>query len=78
MEDRVRAMPGFMYFKTFTAEDGERVSIIAFDTFEHHAAWRDDREHRAAQRRGRDAFYPEYPISVCEQRQQRVRCPQGG
>jgi heme-degrading monooxygenase HmoA len=65
MEARARAMPGFLDFKTFTAADGERVSIVVFDTFEHHCAWRADPEHRAAQRRGRDTFYAEYSISVC-------------
>lgn len=71
MEARARAMPGFVDFKTFTAPDGERVSIIAFDTFEHHDAWRDDLEHRSAQRRGRQELYAEYSISVCEERARR-------
>jgi hypothetical protein len=30
-------------------------------------AWRDDAEHRVAQQRGRDAFYSEYSISVCQE-----------
>ena len=65
LESLARAMPGFVDFKTFTAPDGERVSIITFDTLEHQAAWRDDPEHRAAQARGREEFYEEYSISVC-------------
>jgi heme-degrading monooxygenase HmoA len=48
MESRARAMAGFIDFKTFIATDGERVSIITFDTWDHHRAWRDDPEHRAA------------------------------
>lgn len=68
MESRARAMAGFIDFKTFTAPDGERVSIIAFDTWDHHRAWRDDPEHRAAQRHGRQDFYAEYSIFVCEGR----------
>lgn len=71
MEARARSMPGFVDFKTFLAADGERVSIIAFDTVEHQAAWRDDPEHRVAQRRGREAFYDEYSISVCDERHHR-------
>lgn len=67
MEARARSMPGFMDFKTFAADDGERVSVIAFDSLEHQAAWRDDPEHRAAQRRGQQEFYAEYSISVCEE-----------
>jgi len=67
IETRARAMPGFVDFKTFTAPDGERVSVIVFDTITHHHAWRDEPEHRAAQQRGRDAFYSEYSISVCQE-----------
>lgn len=68
MESRARAMAGFIDFKTFTATDGERVSIITFDTWDHHRAWRDDPEHRAAQRRGPQDFYSDYSIFVCEER----------
>ena len=66
MEARARAMPGFVDFKGFTAADGERVSLIAFESMEAQRAWRDDPEHRAAQRRGRDEFYETYTIQVCE------------
>lgn len=67
MEARARSMPGFVEFKAFTAPDGERVSIIVFDTVDHQAAWRHDVDHRLAQRRGRAEFYTEYSISVCEE-----------
>lgn len=67
MEVRARQMPGFVDFKTFVAEDGERVSLVVFDTVAHHDAWRDDPEHRSARQRGRDDFYLEYTISVCRE-----------
>lgn len=60
-------MPGFVDFKTFVATDGERVSIVVFDNLEHQHAWRDDPEHVEAQRLGRQSFYAEYSVSVCEQ-----------
>ncbi len=71
MDGRARHMPGFLDFKTFAAEDGERLSLVTFDTLAHHDAWRDDPEHRLAQRRGREAFYAEYTISVCRELAQR-------
>lgn len=77
MEERARASEGLRDFKTFLADDGERVSIIVFDTWEHHRAWRDDEEHRSAQRRGRRELYAEYSIQVCEQLAHR-RFPAGG
>jgi heme-degrading monooxygenase HmoA len=65
MEAAARAMPGFVDFKSFAAADGERVSIIVFDSAETHAAWRDDPRHRVAQRQGRSEWYSEYLIQVC-------------
>ena len=66
MESRARAMPGFVDFKHFVADDGERVSVIVFESREAHDAWRDDPVHRAAQQRGRDDWYAEYHILVGE------------
>ena len=60
-------MPGFVDFKTFTASDGERVSIVVFDGPGTHDAWRTDPEHRTAQQRGRDDIYTEYSITICSE-----------
>ena len=65
MEAAARAMSGFVDFKTFRADDGERVSIVVFDSRDAHEAWRDDPRHRAAQQRGREEWYAEYQIQVC-------------
>ncbi|MBI4933184.1 MAG: antibiotic biosynthesis monooxygenase [Actinobacteria bacterium] len=59
-----RDMPGFVDAKTFSAPDGERVTIVTFADQASHDAWRDQPEHRAAQRRGIEAFYDEYSIQV--------------
>jgi heme-degrading monooxygenase HmoA len=64
MEAAARAMPGFVDFKTFEADDGEKVSLVTFATTETHAAWRDDPRHRAAQHQGRDQFYVRYSVQV--------------
>lgn len=59
------SMPGFVDFKTFTAEDGERLALITFADAESQAAWRHEGEHAQAQRAGRDRFYEEYSLQVC-------------
>jgi heme-degrading monooxygenase HmoA len=59
-------MPGFVDFKSFVADDGERVSIVTFASMATHRAWRDHPEHRAVQQTGRDRFYASYDITVCE------------
>jgi len=66
MERYAREMSGFVDFKTFVADDGERVSLVVFASREAHDAWRDDPRHRAAQARGRTEWYAEYSIQVCE------------
>ena len=66
MLELARSMPCFRDYKAFTADDGERVSIIVFDSLEAQEAWRDNVEHRAAQERGRRSFYESYRIQVCE------------
>jgi heme-degrading monooxygenase HmoA len=57
-------MPGLVDFKTFTAPDGERVTIVTFSNQETHNAWRDHPEHVAARARGIEDFYSTYSIQV--------------
>ena len=64
MDDLARAMPGFVDAKTFTADDGERVTIVTFADAESQRAWREHPEHRDAQRAGVEEFYSEYSIQV--------------
>lgn len=66
MTELARAMPGYLDAKTFTADDGERVTVVTFEDAESHRAWRDHPEHREAQRAGIDRFYAEYSIQVGE------------
>jgi heme-degrading monooxygenase HmoA len=64
------SMPGFVSYKDFSAEDGENVSIVEFESPETLTAWREHPEHKAAQLRGREAFFAEYQIQVCEPRRE--------
>jgi heme-degrading monooxygenase HmoA len=65
LEELAATMPGFVSFKTFAASDGERVSIVEFESEDAITAWYRHPEHLAAQRRGRESFYEEYRIQVC-------------
>ena len=60
------AMPGLVERKTFTADDGERVTLVTFADRESHLAWARHRDHRDAQAEGRDDYYATYSIQVCE------------
>lgn len=61
-----KGMPGYVSHKTFVAEDGERVTLVEFDSAENHRAWAVHPEHIEAQKKGRSSFYLEYDIKVCE------------
>ncbi len=72
-------MPGYRSHKTFVADDGERVTIVEFKDQESQRAWAMQAEHVAAKKRGREAFYAEYSIQVCEVvRESRYAAPQAG
>lgn len=58
------AMPGFISYKLYTSEDGERCSIIEFESHEELLAWRNLAEHRQAQQIGRERFYERYTLHV--------------
>ena|SRR5678810_729902 len=66
MHELAQQMPGFVSIKTFDAADGERVSIVEFESEETHNAWRKHPEHQEAQRLGRKLFYSEFQIQVCK------------
>ena len=61
-----KAMPGFISYKVYVSEDGERCSVIEFDSRENLRAWREHPEHREAQQAGRERFYAEYVLHIAE------------
>jgi heme-degrading monooxygenase HmoA len=58
--------PGFLGHKMFFAPDGERVTVVEFDSMENQRAWSLSAEHKAAAKAGRKNFYETYRIQVCE------------
>jgi heme-degrading monooxygenase HmoA len=66
MSALARSMPGYRSHKAFVAEDGERVTIVEFDDEQAQRNWSAQADHVAAKRRGREAFYAEYSLQVCE------------
>lgn len=64
MDALAREMPGYVEHKTFTAADGERVTLVTFADRPSHDAWGRHPVHREAQRAGVRDYYEEYSISV--------------
>jgi heme-degrading monooxygenase HmoA len=58
--------PGFVSIKDFVAEDDERLALVEFESEAQSRAWGAHAEHRKAQQEGRDVYYAEYSVQVCE------------
>jgi heme-degrading monooxygenase HmoA len=65
MSDLVRTIPGYISHKGFVAEDGERVTIVEFETEEALHDWRRHPEHAKAKRRGINSFFSDYKFQIC-------------
>ena len=66
MNELIADQAGFISIKTFGADDGERVSIVEFESWESMRAWRTHPEHVEAQRLGRERLYTEYSVTSFE------------
>jgi heme-degrading monooxygenase HmoA len=66
MVELASAMPGYISHKGFFAEDGERCTIVEFESEEAQRAWRMHPEHRDAQRKGRELYYQDFSLQVCQ------------
>ena len=71
------SMPGYISHKGFVADDGERVTIVEFESEATQRAWAEHPEHREAQKLGRARFYTEYRLQVCEVKRLSVSPPRG-
>lgn len=58
-------MPGYISHKGFVAEDGERVTIVEFESEEGMHAWATHPDHVAAKKMGRSVFFTEFRVQVC-------------
>ncbi|MFJ6666548.1 antibiotic biosynthesis monooxygenase family protein [Streptomyces sp. NPDC091383] len=66
--ERVRALAGddLADFRTYTAEDGERLAVVRWRDGETLERWRRDPEHVAAKRRGHKEWFDYYEVTVAE------------
>ena len=62
----VSSMPGFISYKAYTAEDGERIAVVRFESREALDAWRSQPDHRVVQERARESYYDEYWVQAAE------------
>jgi heme-degrading monooxygenase HmoA len=65
MSELVKKVPGYIAHKGFVADDGERVTLVEFESEEALRVWQVDREHGKAKRRGIETFFSEYKFQIC-------------
>ena len=60
-----KTMPGYISHKSFTADDGERVTIVEFADEQSQRVWATNLQHVEAKKKGRSDFYTEYKLQIC-------------
>ena len=61
-----RSSQGYVGHKSFTADDGEELTLVEFEGLQDCEAWGAHPVHRRAQQEGRAHYYTEYILQVCE------------
>ena len=61
-----KTRPGYVDYKQFQAEDGERLTVVRWQDRETLDAWRRDSRHREAKQLGREHWYASYDIEIAE------------
>jgi heme-degrading monooxygenase HmoA len=64
LNDIVPTLPGYVSHKRFTADDGERCTIVEFADMDGHDAWAQHPVHLQAKALGRRKFFTSYDIKV--------------
>jgi len=67
MEQLAQTQPGYLSFKSYTAQDGEVVAMSEWSDEASARAWGRQVEHAEVQGRGRDDYYQSYTLFACAQ-----------
>jgi heme-degrading monooxygenase HmoA len=65
MSALAKTIPGYISHKGFVADDGERVTVVEFESEEALRQWRVHPEHAKAKRRGIESFFSAYRFQIC-------------
>jgi heme-degrading monooxygenase HmoA len=71
MEALARTQKGFVSFRTYSADDGETLSMSEWASEEDARAWQRNAEHVAVQSKGRTDYYETYTVYSCNEPQVR-------
>lgn len=60
------AVPGYLSHKAYTAADGERVTLVEYESEDAVKLWARDRQHAVAKKAGRGEFFSWYRVQICQ------------
>jgi len=66
MEELATRMPGYVSHKAYVAEDSERLTLFEWESAETLRAWATHPEHVLTKQLGRERFYEDYHLQVCQ------------
>jgi heme-degrading monooxygenase HmoA len=66
MAELAATMPGFIGMD-YAATEGGELLVVRFDSHETLQAWHDHPDHVAVQQRGRERFFADYRIEICDE-----------
>jgi heme-degrading monooxygenase HmoA len=66
MEALACKQPGYIAFKSYTADDGEVVALSEWESEAAALAWRRVAEHTSVQAKGRERYYASYTVFACD------------
>ena len=67
MVNLAAAQPGFVSFKSYTADDGEVIALSEWASAEAARAWGSQPDHALVQARGRAEYYQDYTLYTCDE-----------
>lgn len=59
-------IPGYISHKAYTAPDGERVTLVEYESEDALQAWSRHPDHVEAKKAGRRSFFESYRVQICK------------
>lgn len=66
MVESAKTQPGFIKLESVKGQDGKGVTISYWDSLDSIQKWRGDKGHQAAQQKGKDMWYSQYDVQICQ------------
>ncbi|MGE8203608.1 antibiotic biosynthesis monooxygenase family protein [Heyndrickxia sp. NPDC080065] len=66
MEELAKLQPGFINVESSRDSEGHGITVSYWESLEAIQKWKENSKHKAAQQRGKDTWYSNYHVQICE------------